>query len=203
MKVLGIWLDTHLTTGDQFRSLQKRAQSRQGILARVANSSWSLETTVLRVTYDALITSLLRYSLVPMGSWLPDDLMDKIDTQAVNTAARRVTGLPRITRIDALHFLAGTNSIRNMYILQCGATMRATLRCSGNGARDRLMKEICVVLRRSTLDLAIAPVEFQIEDNFTRYTSEVPVEILRTSRWMRNGYPEAWKTAYVAQIQNM
>ena len=50
MRVLGVWLDTHFTFDDQFRSLLTRAQARQGILARAASSVWGLETTVLRVT---------------------------------------------------------------------------------------------------------------------------------------------------------
>ena len=157
MKVLGVWLDTHLALDDQFRSLLRKTKVRQGLLARVASSVWGLGTTVRKVTHDALLTSLLRYELIVMGSCLPDDLIDKVDTLVVNTAARRAVGLIRITGIEALRFLAGTHSARNLFILQCAQALHATLMCDNRGARDRLRVEVCVALRRGSLDATVMP----------------------------------------------
>ena len=89
VKVLGVYLDSHMTLDEHFRALMSKAQMRQGILARVARMTWGLDTAVLRVTHDALITSLLRFGLVVTGSCMPDDLMNKIDTRVINVASRR------------------------------------------------------------------------------------------------------------------
>ena len=69
----------------------------------------------MRITHDAIITSPLRYGLVVFGSCCPDDLANRVDTAIINTAARRISGLPLSTRIEVLHFLAGTRSSRNLY----------------------------------------------------------------------------------------
>ena len=66
----------------------------------------ALETDILCVTHDALIVSLLRYGLAVAGSCVPDDLLTRMEAHIVNTASRRITGLPVFTEIETLHFLA-------------------------------------------------------------------------------------------------
>ena len=78
VRVLGALLDNHMTLGDHFRTLMAKAQGRQGILAKVARVTWGLNSAALRVTHDALITTLLRYGLVLTGSCWPDDLMRRL-----------------------------------------------------------------------------------------------------------------------------
>ena len=107
-RVLGVLLDSHMTLDEHYKVLMSKAQVRQGILARVARMTWGLDTGVLRVTQEALITSLLRCGLALTGSCLPDDLLNRIDAGVVNIAARKIAGLPYITRIESLHFIAGT-----------------------------------------------------------------------------------------------
>ena len=67
MWVIGIQLDVNMALDGHLQSIVSRAQGRQGILSRAAGSSWGLETSALRVTCDALITSLLRYGLTMAG----------------------------------------------------------------------------------------------------------------------------------------
>ena len=121
----------------------------------------------------------------------------------VNTAAREVSGLPRITRIEALHMITGAHSIRNLYVLQCGLSMHSILQCGDSGVRERLLREVCLALRRSTLDKVVVPIPLEIAANLTRDVSEVPTEVLHTSRWMRSAYPEPWVETRIAEIRSM
>ena len=63
MRVLGVQLAEWFSLDSYYQALFSRAQVRQGVLAKVAHSSWGLETSILRVTHGAIITSLLRYGL--------------------------------------------------------------------------------------------------------------------------------------------
>ena len=111
----GAILYPRLTLDAYFRTLLATAQIRQGSLPRVARAFWGLGTTILKFTRAALLTCLLRYGLVLTGSCIPDDLLNKLDAQLINVAARKLPGLPMITRVEALHFILGTHSIRNLY----------------------------------------------------------------------------------------
>ena len=94
VKILGILLDKHLTLDDHFRDLLRRSQMRQAVLARIAKQKWGLDSTILKITHDALVTSFVRYGLILVGSCLPDDLANRMDTQVINPAARRIANLP-------------------------------------------------------------------------------------------------------------
>ena len=100
MRALGLNLDSHITPDARFQALMSRAQLRRGILVRAARISWELDTSALRVIRGAIITSSLRYGLVALGPRIPDDLLNKIDSRVVNVAARRISGVPYITRIE-------------------------------------------------------------------------------------------------------
>ena len=145
MKVLGVYLDSRMALDEHFQMLSHKAQLRQGILARAAVASWDLDALVLKVTHDALITGLLRYALVLTGSGLPDDLLNKIDSWGVNVASRRILGLPLITRIEALRFLAGTRSIRNLYAQLRGKFPHTLLLRHDSGIQLRLHRGLCAI----------------------------------------------------------
>ena len=91
----------------------------------MARTPWGVDTTVLKVTHDALITSILRYGLVLTGSGLPDDLL--------NMASRRITGLPFFRRVEALHFISGTRCLRNLYSQHCGVFLHSILLSHDSG----------------------------------------------------------------------
>ena len=194
MAILGITFDPHMTLDAHFKVLLAKAQLRQGILTRVARTSWGLETTILKVTHDALLTSLLRYGLVVMGSCIPDDLMDKLDTQIINVAARRIVGLPITTRVEALHFIAGTHSSRNLYSYHCAVFLHSTLVCHGSGLRGQIQKEICALLRINTLEPQVKEVAVDLERTFLADFSGVPTSILEGIRWIGYQYqtPPNW-----------
>ena len=104
-----------------------KSRVRQGILASISHRKWGLEATVLRMTHEALANSLLRYGLNVMGSCMPEDLINSIDVHVVNPAARRISGLSSHTRIEALHFLAGALSCRNLYIGHTASFLHSAL----------------------------------------------------------------------------
>ena len=195
MKVLGITLDPHLTLDAHHRGLLSKAMVRQSILARVAHTTWGLDATVLRVTHDALINSLLRYGLVFTGTCLPDDLLNKLDTGVINIAARRISGLPRIARIEALHFVSGTHSSRNLYAQHCGNFLHLVLTSHASGIRERVRRELQVLFGIPSLDLAVQILKVDLEASFIMDSSGVPMEVLQRLRWMANHYRIApnWK----------
>ena len=83
----------------QFRAILLETEVRHGTLNRVANTQWGLELGVLKMTHDAVITSLLRYALAITGSVAPPDLFAKRNSQVVNTATRKTGGPSRSARI--------------------------------------------------------------------------------------------------------
>ena len=190
MRVLGVQLDEYMTLDEHLQSILSRAQVRQGILAKVAHSSWGLETSVLRVTYDALLTSLLRYGLTMVGSCLTDDLVAKIDVHIINVASRRVTGLPIFTRIETLHFVAGTQSYRNMYLRQCAQFIHAVLVSYGSGIQHRLIRELCVIYGVSTLTPTVSPLKIPSEEEEQTSTVSVPSGLVSRIKWMANRYEQ-------------
>ena len=78
-RVLGAANDWSLVLDAHLQTVPTRARVRQGILRRVARTMWGLETAALRITHNAVITSLLRYGVVLVGSCAPGDLCNKME----------------------------------------------------------------------------------------------------------------------------
>ena len=60
METLGLTAVMHFALDDYYQDIVNRAQMRQGILSRVARCKWGMDTGVMKMTHDAVITSLLR-----------------------------------------------------------------------------------------------------------------------------------------------
>ena len=73
--ILGVVVDNMFSLDDRFHHNLTRAQVRRGILAAVARRLWGLDTSVLRITHDSIINSLLSYGWVVSGSCFPEDLL--------------------------------------------------------------------------------------------------------------------------------
>ena len=115
-----------------------KAQLRQSVLKKVANSAWGVEVGVLKMTHDAVIVSLPRGALTATGSCYPPDIMRSVKTQIVNIAARKIGGLSRGARIEALHFTVGTATIFNLYVRYCAEFLDACLRVGESTINTRL-----------------------------------------------------------------
>ena len=114
---------------------------------------------MLRMTHEALVNSLLRYGLTILGSCMPEDLVNTIDVCVVNPAASRITGLGSHTRIETLHFLAGTLSYRNLYVCHTASFLHSTLLAQGGQVQGRLQREIGAHLAISSAELQIKEVK--------------------------------------------
>ena len=163
-----------------------RAQMRTGILATQARTTWGLEISVLRITHDAIITSLLRYGLEAVGSRCPDDIANRIDAAIINTAARRISGLLLSTRIEGLRFLAGTHSYCNFFILHCAAFLHQGLLNQNSMAQQRLVADMQTNFHVCQLTLAVESAEFDIAEMFLTESYGVPIALLRQTKWMGN-----------------
>ena len=74
-KVLGVLFDRSCSLDGHFYNLTHRAQVRQGVMAKVAQTRWGLESGVLRMTHSAAAVSLIQCELIVTGSCLPPDLI--------------------------------------------------------------------------------------------------------------------------------
>ena len=60
MEIPGLTVDMHFALDDYYQDIVNKAQMRQGVLSRVARCEWGMATGVMKMTHDAVITSLLR-----------------------------------------------------------------------------------------------------------------------------------------------
>ena len=203
LKVLGIIIDRHFTFDSHCTALFAKSRTRQGIMASVARRGWGLETAVLRITHDALITSLLRYGLSVLGSCVPDDLINRIDVLVINPAARRITGLESHARIEVLHFLAGTQSYRNLYICHLATFLHSSLMVPESQIQTRLRGEINAMLRTSTHHLLAQPVKYDKMDAFLLGPENFPPEMLDKIEWSALDYEDRPTWEAVPNINSM
>ena len=188
VKILGVTLDNDFTLDDHMQTTMAKAQLRQAILSKVANTRWGLGHTVLSVTHDALVSSLLRYAMVITGSCYPGDLVDRVDVAIINTAARKISGLHYSTRLEVLHFLAGTNLFRNLYSHHCALFVHRALCASDSGIRSRLAKEICAILQMEDLYPMDSPIYIDKDAAFVMDPSGLPPQALERIQWMSSRY---------------
>ena len=157
-------------------------------MAGVAHRKWGLETTVLRISSDAIISSLLRYGLTVLGSGLPEDLVNKIDVQIINTTARRITGLHPSTRIEILHFLAGTHTYKNLYIRHCANFLHSTLTAHGSHIQTRMRGELGELLNIPEPNITWKPLPFDKEATFLLGPEGLPSQIIDILSWQQIAY---------------
>ena len=75
---LGVRFCRRVALGAHFREILTRYQHQRGNLSRRAGQSLGLDASVLRITHNAVVSSLVRYGLLVIGSCIPDDLANKI-----------------------------------------------------------------------------------------------------------------------------
>ena len=120
----------------------ERARARHGIMARLARSSWGLEVGVLRTAHTALLTSMVRYALVTVGSGAYEAHLQRLETQHANISARRITGISRSARLMTLHMCADVRLVRNLYTRQCALLLDRALRASSCSLQTRMLEEL-------------------------------------------------------------
>ena len=203
MKVLGITIDRHFTFDSHHSALLAKSRTRQGILSSVAHRGWGLETSILRITHDALVTSLLRYGLNILGSSMPDDLVNRIDVLVINPAARRITGLETHTRIEVLHFLAGTQSYRNLYICHTAQFLHSSLLVPEGQIQARLKGELNAMLHTTTYHLVKRHAAYDKMDAFLLGPENFPPEMLDLIEWSIMDYIDRPQLTDIPNLTSM
>ena len=90
--------------------------TRHGVVAQLARRTWGLELGLLRGTRSALLPSLARYGLVTFGAFAHQGVINRLETQYANVAARRIAGVSRSAHLEVLHPVAGVTSVRNLLL---------------------------------------------------------------------------------------
>ena len=140
IRLLGLIIDDGLTQEKQVDSVMRRVLVRQGVMAQLAKRKWGLEVGILRSTHATLITSLISYGLVAVGSTAYEGLLDRLEAQYTNIVARRIVGVDKTARLEVLHMVAGVMTVRNKYLQHCGLMVDRTLR-GHNGVAQQEMQE--------------------------------------------------------------
>ena len=203
IKILGITFDRHFTFDEHFDLLQAKARTRQSIMAGVAHRKWGLETSILRISSDAIITSLLRYGLLVLGSSFPEDLIHKVDVQIINTTARRITGLHPSTRIETLHFLAGTHTYKNLYIRHSASFLHSSLTAYGSQIQARIRDELGAILEIPEPNTKWAPMHYDREATFLLGPEGLSAYIIDLLHWEQTVYIRAPNLKAVRQTQSI
>ena len=171
MRVLGVVFDDGFKFLKQYGKMRAKARVRMAIMKRLAGTSWGLETTMMRVTGEALVVSLLRYGLTTVGSGLEDKVMRRVDTGILNVMARMTTGVTRSARIPILHAVAGILSMHNLYIQQCASMLDLVLRASRSTIENRIRRWLA-----RTYDVEAweaTAISFVVEDQIERRIGEL------------------------------
>ena len=139
LKIAGLMLDERLSFQEHFCA-EIRAEIRMGVPPRVSGFVWGFGTNVLRMTSNALITSLWRYGLAVTGFMAYEQSLSKVDTVVINVAARRILGVGPSARLPALRSTAGAKSIRNLWFQLCAELSDSSLRVTNGAIQCRLRK---------------------------------------------------------------
>ena len=138
LKILGVLFDEHMSYSNHVRVLMGKAGVRHGVVSRLTRSNWGLETNILRVANEALLTSLTRYCLPMIGSGLYENDLRMLEVRHAHIGARRVAGLGMTARIESMLMVAGSQSVHNLFLLTCANKLDRCLRAHGSSILNRL-----------------------------------------------------------------
>ena len=122
MQILGVTFDERMGFRAHMKKFLGQAKIRHCVICRLARCSWGFETNVLRVTHEALLTSITRRGLAAVGSEAYETDLRALETTNTNIAARRISGPGRSGRPGAMFAASDALSVHNLYIRDC-ATM--------------------------------------------------------------------------------
>ena len=92
VRILGVSINPRFTLDAHFKNIATKAAVRPRVLAKATNYHWGLRAGVLHTTRNAVINSLLRYTLVITGSVFPPNLVRCVNARIINVAAAQVGG---------------------------------------------------------------------------------------------------------------
>ena len=138
IKILGVIFDRKFSFTPHIQGIMDRAKIRLAILQRLAGCTWGAETNLLRLTGEALVTSLLRYGLAVTGSGAYEQAISSLDVGVVNIMARKIAGVGCTARLVALHAASGVLAVNNLYVQHCAGMVDASLRAENSTIQARV-----------------------------------------------------------------
>ena len=154
------------------------------------------------MTHDAVIVSLMRYAMGFVASCLPGDLFRKLDTMIINIAARKIGGLGRTTRIEALHFLSGTLSMSNLYAIHCAELLDSSLRAANSHIQIRLEQELCAYLRVGSLRVREIRINIPDTTGMRNMPVTTPPFVWERTIWTCTRYEEIPQREHLPRINS-
>ena len=115
LEILGVTFVAQLGFAQHIVKVLQRANFRHAVMARLSRCTWGLEAGILRPTNAVLSTSLSTYGLAVVGSGAYGKSFRQLGTAGGHISARRITGISRSARLEALHMTAGGWSEQNQY----------------------------------------------------------------------------------------
>ena len=138
IKVLGLLIDDRMGFGQHVEKIIDRAKIRKGLLSRVSGFSRCLDTGVMKMAAETLISSLLCYAPAVFGAIAYEQRLKKIDAAVINSMAREVLGAGILARLITLRAAAGVKSMRNLFLLHCAELLDSSLRVTNGAIQDCL-----------------------------------------------------------------
>ena len=137
--VLGTPFDCGLSSQKRLDCSLEKAKGRLAVLNGVAVAAWGLETSILRLTQDALLVSLHRYGILLLVSSLREKHFPSLESRLTDIASRRIAGAGRSARLLAPHTVAGIFSALNLYICNCAFGIDRAPRAHNSSTRTDLL----------------------------------------------------------------
>ena len=99
------------------------------------------------MTHDAIVALPVRYAMTVVGAIMPGGLFSEMVTNFLDAAAGRIGGLGRSTRIESLHFLAGSRTFGNPFVAHFAEFLDSCLRPMSPPAQREIIEELWLFLR--------------------------------------------------------
>ena len=101
-----------------------------------------MESRIQAISTHALIESAASYGLAVTGKHVSQQVMDRIDTGALNIAARKIVGSNISARKEILFAISDIKNVYNHYIAKTANMLDRVLRSTNAAAQESAWKFI-------------------------------------------------------------
>ena len=157
-KILGVYLDTSLSTNKYSGHVAEIISSRNNILNALAGTSWGQPKETLLMTYKAVGRSIINYA-APVWSTNPRDTNYSKIQYTQNEALRIATGCHKISSVDHLHVEGKILNVREhsellsaQYLARCLEPGNVCHSITTRETPKRRMKETLFTRHRNTVE---------------------------------------------------
>ena len=116
IKLLGVYIDQNIRCDYHVRKLTEKVYDRSRVLSLIAGKNWGANTQSLRMIYNGLIDSIVRYGIT---TYFPLAIQYELKSLkvAINRALRLVLGVQKLTNQKILYDLSNSYTIYTIYEL--------------------------------------------------------------------------------------